>query len=350
MTCYGFGSVGGSWLGGKLTDHFNFYPVALLSLFATGLAFIGLQWVHGFERFCAAVFFVSLVVDSFRPAMYVGLGQYAKSENRTRAVTLIRLAINLGFSAGPAIGGLIIFNWSYSGLFWVDGVTCIAAALLMLATLKPIKSKDDQNEDAKNVGRKPIQDKPFLMTMVASLFLAIPFFQYFSTIPLYYADAHQLDEFTIGLVMGMNGLLIFLFEMPLIKGFEEKRFPLFKILGYSALLIAISFVVLTINAHVIWVWIGMVFLTVGEMLNFPFINRFVYDRADKGKPGAFLGLYTITWSVAQIVSHNLGLNLIDALGYDRTWLIFAAMVFLSIVLLVLAERMVSKEAQAEQAS
>ena len=50
------------------------------------------------------------VSDMFRPAMFVSLGAYAKPENRTRALTLVRLAINLGFAAGPALGGIIIMT------------------------------------------------------------------------------------------------------------------------------------------------------------------------------------------------------------------------------------------------
>jgi predicted MFS family arabinose efflux permease len=34
-------------------------------------------------------------------------------------LTLVRLAVNLGFTAGPALGGLIIMNLGYSGLFLI---------------------------------------------------------------------------------------------------------------------------------------------------------------------------------------------------------------------------------------
>jgi MFS family permease len=51
------------------------------------------------------------------------------------------LAINLGFSLGPAVGGLIIVSVGYQGLFWVDGVTCLLAAVLLLNVLHPKKVK-----------------------------------------------------------------------------------------------------------------------------------------------------------------------------------------------------------------
>ena len=108
MSAFGLGSVFGSWLGGKLTDKIGYYKVMLFSLFTTGFLFIGLQYLTTFSSFCVGIFLVMLVADTFRPAMFVALSAYSKPENKTRSVTLIRLAINLGFSAGPAIGGLII--------------------------------------------------------------------------------------------------------------------------------------------------------------------------------------------------------------------------------------------------
>ena len=82
-----------------------------------------------------------LVADMFRPAMFVALSAYSKPENKTRSVTLIRLAINLGFSAGPAVGGIIITGLGYAQLFWVDGITCILAGLLLLKVLHPKKAR-----------------------------------------------------------------------------------------------------------------------------------------------------------------------------------------------------------------
>ena len=73
MSCFGAGSVLGSWLGGRLTDRIGFYDVLIGSLFATGLGFILLQFVVGFLPFCVAVFLLTVLMDSFRPAVFVAL-------------------------------------------------------------------------------------------------------------------------------------------------------------------------------------------------------------------------------------------------------------------------------------
>lgn len=319
MSAYGLGSVLGSWLGGKLSDSIGYYEVMLGSLLASGLGFVLLQFVDGFLPFCVGIFVLVVVLDAFRPPMFVALRNYATPENRTRAVTLIRLAINLGFSMGPAIGGFIILTMSYSGLFWVDGVTCILAALVLIITIPKRTVVMDAKDSTEELGRSPYKDGVFLFFLVLVILITVPFLQYFSTIPLFYKDVHGLNEAEIGLLLGFNGLLIFVLEMPLVK-FCEEKFGLYPILVASTLLILLSFVALFAVPTIFFLWIGMLFMTVGEMLNFPFMNRFAFDRSDQGPPGAYMALFTMSWSVAHIIGHNLGMRSVEKFGYNSTWI------------------------------
>ena len=160
---------------------------------------------------------------------------------------------------------------------------------------------------------------------------------------LEYAEEHGLSEETIGLLLGSNGLLIFLTEMPLVRYCETRHFGLHAILRASVLLIAASFAVLNLLPQVAFLWVGMLFMTVGEMLCFPFTNRMANERADRGRPGAYMGLYTIAWSVAHIIGHSLGLNLIAWTDFATTWWIFTGVLLVCAGLLVLLERMMRAE-------
>ncbi|MBK9764871.1 MAG: MFS transporter [Flavobacteriales bacterium] len=346
MSCFGLGSVLGSWLGGKLTDKLGYYAVMVASLVSGGVAFILLQYVHGLLPFCAGIFILSLLMDASRPAIFVALRSYAKPENRTRGVTLIRLAINLGFSFGPAIGGFLIATAGYGGLFWVDGITCIAAATLMLVTLPSKAPVTDVGPARTAPDRSPYTDGPYLLFLLSMVLISVPFLQYFSTIPIFYSAVHGLSEQWIGILLGANGMLIFLMEMPLIKYCEDKAIDRFRIMRFSVLLIALSFVVLNVFPMLAFLWVGMAFMTVGEMLNFPFMNRFAYDRSDHGPPGAYMALFTISWSVAHIFGHTLGLNLIAQFGYEITWWFFAGLLIFAVGLLYLTERAVKWETKA----
>jgi predicted MFS family arabinose efflux permease len=261
-----------------------------------------------------------LVADMFRPAMFVALSAYSKPENKTRSVTLIRLAINLGFSAGPAVGGIIITTMSYSGLFWVDGITCILATFVLIGVLNPKKAKIQDDIIVKNP-ESAYQDKGFLIFLVAMFLFGFIFLQYFSTIPIYYRDGHALNELQIGLLLGANGFIIFLLEMPLIKWLENSKFTKSSLMFFGAILTALSFIVLNISSWSGILLIGMLLMTVGEMIAFPFSNAFAMERAKKGNQGEYMALYSIAFSIAHIFGHNAGMQMVDGLGFTNTWTI-----------------------------
>ncbi len=342
MTCFGLGSVLGSWLGGKLTDKIGYYKVMKTSLFLTGVLFIALQFVTTFTGFCVGIFLVMLVADTFRPAMFVALSAYSKPENKTRSVTLIRLAINLAFSAGPAVGGIIITSLGYNGLFWVDGVTCILATFLLINVLNPKKAKTLDEVKIEN----PVSvfsDKAFWVFFVAMFIFGFVFLQYFSTIPLYYNDAHHLSELEIGLIMGMNGFIIFLLEMPLIKWLEDSNYSKERLMFVGLLLTGISFLVLNLTGWVGVLIVGMLFMTIGEMIAFPFSNAFVMERAKKGNQGEYMAYYSIAFSLAHIFGHNSGMQMVDALGFDNTWWVITVMSVIGLLFLLMLMRVVKRE-------
>lgn len=333
MSAFGFGSVIGSWLGGKLTDKIGYYKVMLLSLFSTGFLFIGLQFLTTFYSLCFGIFIVMVVADSFRPAMFVALSAYSKPENKTRSVTLIRLAINLGFSAGPAIGGLIITYLSYGGLFWVDGVTCILASLLLLNVLNPKKAKVLEEQKIVSNPKSAYSDKVFWIFLIAMSLFGVVFLQLFSTIPLFYKDVFLLSELEIGIILGMNGFIIFLLEMPLVKWLENSKYSKSSLMLIGATLTGLSFFILTTTSWAGVLIASMLFITFGEMIAFPFSNAFAMNRSKKGNQGEYMALYSISFSVAHIFGHNGGMQLIENFGYDYTWYIVTALALLCMFLL-----------------
>ena len=341
MTFFGLGSLVGTWIGGKLTDIYGYYKVMLVSLFLSGVFFISLQFLSSFWTVCAGIFTLMMVADSFRPAGMVAMGAYSKEKNKTRSVTLIRLAINLGFSAGPAIGGLIIATMGYSGLFWVDGLTCIVAAVLLLVVLNPKKVVESDkviNESPKSV----YTDVPFWIFFAAMVLCGFIFVQYFSTMPIYYNEIHSLSEHQIGLLLGMNGFVIFLFEMPLIRYMELRSSSKIYNMAYGFLLVTASFLVLNLTGWSGILIIGMLLMTLGEMIIFPFSNSWALDRAKRGKQGEYMALYSISFSISHIFAHNSGMLSIANFGYDISWYGATVIGLIGILLLLLLKKLIRR--------
>ena len=346
MTCFGLGSLLGSWLGGKLTDKIGFYKVMFFSLLITGFSFIALQFVHTFLGFAVGIFLTMTFADAFRPAIYVSLKAYSTPENQTRSLTLIRLAINLGFSFGPFFGGLIIAAISYSGLFWVDSITCIAAVLVMRIVLKEKKIQVDELiediETEKNV-ISVYRDKPFWLFLLIIFIMGFVFMQLFSTMPLFYKEVHGLTEVQIGLLMSVNGFLIFLFEMPLIHYIEKKLFDRMKIITWSLVLLAMSYVLLNTTSWSGILVVSMLFITLGEMLAFAFSNNFAMNRAPLGSEGRYLALYSMAFSCAHIFSAKTGMEVISRFGFSVNWYLMGGLGLLAVFLMIWLRKILDLE-------
>jgi predicted MFS family arabinose efflux permease len=326
MVSFGLGSMLGSWLGGKLSDKIGFYKIMVFSLFTSGVLFFFLQYITSFWGLCFGMFIIMAISDMFRPAMFVSLSVYAKPENRVRALSLVRLAVNLGFTAGPTLGGLIILGMGYQGLFWVDGSTCIIAILIFAFSVKEKKKIHVAANDSipKTIPKSIYKDKPFWLLLFISFITSMVFLQIFTTLPLYHHEKFGLTEFQTGMLLSINGLLVFLLEMPIVSLLERKKVNKVKNILYGSLFIAIGYYILLLDTWVGILVISIILLTFGEIFSFPFANAVSLSRAPKGQEGQYMGLYTMSFSLAHIASSKTGLEIIGHYGYQINWFVMGS--------------------------
>ncbi len=343
MVCFGLGSMLGSFLGGKLSDKIGFYKIMVFSLFTSGLLFFGLQYITTFFPLCIAIFTIMAVADMFRPAMFVSLGTYAKPENRARAFTLVRLAINLGFAAGPALGGLIIMGMGYQGLFWVDGFSCIISISIFALLVKEKKAILSNKELITDAVQSVFKDKIFWIFLFVSFASALLFFQIFTTLPIYHSEKYGLTEFQTGLLMTMNGLLIFFLEMPIVSSFESKGTSKIKLMLIGCLMMTFSFYVLLWDTFAGILVISMILMTFGEIFIFPFSNSFALSRAPKGHEGRYMAFFTMSFSLAHIGSSKTGMELIAYFGYKTNWIFMGTLGFIATLACIYLLHLFQKE-------
>ncbi|MBI1342188.1 MAG: MFS transporter [Terrimonas sp.] len=320
MGFFGMGAMLGAYLGGWLIDKIGFYKVQIGSLLLNGCMFIVLGQMRGFWHIAICIFFLSTLGESFRPANASAIAHYSKPGNRTRSYSLNRLAVNLGFSIGPAAGG-ILASISYDWLFWTDGLTCIIAAVMLRIVMQPpVSPVTGQNgsSDPIPVKKSAYRDYTYLKFIFLVFLVAFCFLQLFSIVPLYYKEVVLLNESAIGILLASNGLLIAVTEMVLVFKLEGKR-PDRIYIGTGALLIGLSFLLLTIHPVIGFVWAAMLMITLGEMLMFPFVNNFWVSRSTETNRGQYAALFTISFALANVMAPTIGTQVIKHFGYNALW-------------------------------
>lgn len=321
MSLFGAGSVVGALLGGKITDRIGFYSVQLFTLIGGGIMFIVLGQMKSYTAICITSFVLSMVNEAFRPANTVAIAHYSKEENRTRSYSLNRLAINLGWAVGGTLGGFVA-DYDYELLFWVDGITNIGAGILLYTVLSPTKNEATKQTIEKNSSPSAsvYNDHLYLFFVVLQILFAICFFQLFTILPVFFESQWHLSKPFIGFTMALNGLIIAVVEMVLVYKLEGRRPHLYYI-TVGVFLVGLSYVMLNVvSLNVYFLAIASsVVVTIGEMLSMPFMNSFWIRRTTNANRGQYAGLYTLAWSMAQVVGPVSSGLVAEHYGYNILW-------------------------------
>jgi MFS family permease len=297
-----------------------------------GVLFFVLMELQSLLWLCIGAFGLSAFGDAYRPANSVAVSAFSKQETRTRAFTLQRLAINLGWSVGPALGGFLAVHAGYHYLFLVDGITNISAAFALWWLLGKYKQPNESQEPARDntppavpQNANAYKDTFFLWYLFFGLLNALVFMQLFNNIPVFMKTEGGIREDLFGAAMAANGLVIALTEMPLVY-LMERRFAVMRLISTGFVVIGASFALLwifPINASMLWLFVLV--NTVGEMICLPFFMSHIMNRVPAESRGTYMGMLGMMWSVAQVASPALGATLATHTGYQYTWMFMALM-------------------------
>lgn len=321
LSVYGLGAIGGSYLGGWLSDSIGATRTQQVSLIGSGFGYLWISTLKTFWSIGLAMFVLSIFVEAFRPAVMADVAERAPEGLQVRAFALLRLAANLGVGIGPAVGGYLAL-YSYKWLFVADAGTCWIACVLLVLMLKPVAG---QRHTTAGVASpvSPWRDLPFLMLMSLVVVLASAFFQIWSTLPIYYREHYAFREDTIGLLLALNPLLIVIVEMVLTQWAERRRrLPL---IGLGAFLVCVGLAAMPLGRSLPFVALTITLWTFGEMLSLPLINAVVADRAAPGTRGRYMGIYTMAFSLAFVFAPALGTYVYQGFGPDKLWYAIGAL-------------------------
>ncbi|HEX9189009.1 MAG TPA: MFS transporter, partial [Vicinamibacteria bacterium] len=134
LFAFGFGSVVSILVGGLVTDRFGRRRTLLVSLFGSGAVAVAMASVASTAAFVPLLILFGFIADLYRPAASAVIGDLLPSADRASGFAGLRMAVNLGWAAGTALGGLLA-DWDWRLLFLGDGLTTLAYGVLVYFTI-----------------------------------------------------------------------------------------------------------------------------------------------------------------------------------------------------------------------
>ncbi len=326
MSFYGMGSVLGSYMGGWLTDRRNHFDIMIYSLICSGFILLLLLVAASPIAISIVIFFYALSADMFRPANSAAIADYTTTTDRTRSVSLVRLAINLGFSVGPAVGGFVALYLGYKWLFVIDACTSFAAAIMLYLYLprKKPELNRHKNEVLADSSTSAYRDYRYLIFILLVALYGICFFQLFASMPQYFNTVCHYNEDTIGLLLALNGLLVVIIEMPLITILEKKK-KIFPFIIIGVICLPVSFALLQVgHGLMLFAILYTLMITMSEIFAMPFMFNYAISRPRKERQGQYSALYSISYGIANIAAPVIGLGIAGKFGFDNMFLFFIA--------------------------
>ena len=304
ISVYGLGAVCGAYLGGRLASKYGAIRLQTVCMFLTAPAFCLIPLGNSWTSIAAILFCLSVVAEAVRPANAAAVTQFTTPDNRMRAFALQRLAANLGFSFGPAVGG-VLAEFDFNLLFVVDALSTFAAGIALLSFFRMKRvERPAAAAEAPIVHVSPLRDGVFVTLLLLLLVSMIVFTQFGSTYPLFLRDHFGMDKPMIGLMFAVNTTVIVAVEMLLLDAI--KHWPVVRTIGWGCFLFCLGWGILPFGQTAAYAVLAMLIVTVGEMLSFAMSTGFVANRSGPGGESAYMGWYMVMFAVASVFGPALG--------------------------------------------
>ncbi|HVP59863.1 MAG TPA: MFS transporter [Myxococcaceae bacterium] len=325
---YGIVSLLISPFAGRLADRIGAQRILTLSLVLGGPGFWALPLLRTLPQVLVGMVVLSAVAEAMRPATLALVGDLAPSELRRQAFALNRLAINLGMSVGPALGGFLAAH-SFRVLFWVNGASSIAAGLVLL--LFPLRAHSTETHAGAPPALGAIADRRLRYVILCLLPVLLVFFQHDGALPVWMVEQLGLSTRSFGLLFTLNTLLIVFLEVRL--NAATAHWSPARALSVGSALCTVGFGALAFLTSYWGILATVVVWTVGEMILFPSTAAYVSELAPAARRGEYMGFYSMTFGIGFTVGPWAGLSVLGAAGARTLWLSCLAVGALSTLLL-----------------
>jgi MFS family permease len=317
-----FNSVAGLMsmsLVGPAVDRFGRKRAMVLGLSANCLVLFSMSLAHTWAAWAVLMALWGALGPLYRVGADAMVADLTKPEQRASAYSLLRVAGNLGFAIGPAIGGFIT-SASYTVAFYLaSGAQALFAALVGRGTREtlPEVSRTPENSRAGGGYGNVLRDRRFLAFCAIYTLATMPSVLLMMLLAVYAKENFQVPESQYGFIMATNATMVVLFQYAVTRASAPYR-PL-NVLACGALLYAIGTGSVALG-HGFWgFWISMVILTIGELLLAPTGTAFAANLAPPQMRGRYMGLYGLSWGVSLGIAPVIGGWLNDNVAPVAIW-------------------------------
>ncbi len=325
----------GSLIGGKLADHLGRRNLMVLFQGMAAICF-------GMCAFVSEPIWIPrlLIVAGFfgsaaQPANSAMVADLTNKANRKYAMSLLYLGINIGFTVGPTLAGLL-YNLHTEWIFLGNAAANIITVLLLYFFIKETipteedieiskKLNDDEGAESKWLLVALLRRPVLLLFMVARFVYSFVYASIGFAIPLQISKAFgtELGPSYFGYVMSFTGFVVIAFTLPSIRLTSGNK-PVVNA-ALAGAFYAVGFGMMAFASDLYLYFIAGFIFTVGEILDVTNSGVYLANHSPINHRARFNSVMPLLMSLG----HTLGIvafgRIIDAYGLSTLWFICFSM-------------------------
>ncbi len=317
MAVYAAGQFIAAPFWGKVSDSIGRKPVFLISTIGGVISYVMLGFADSIEMLLLTRAFGGLMAGNVAVA-FASMSDLTTNENRAKGMGLIGGAFNLGFIAGPAMGGILAGNDAATAdlpmiAMVAGGLSAVAffATLFFLPETFPPERRKQKveaalaaaaNPDAPRGGFKGIWVKPALAMLIILGFVYVAAGSMLDTTFALYANVVLgYGPRDIGFLFSYLGVIGGIVQIATI-GPLVKRMGDANIVKMGVGIYAVGLSILVFSEWLPLIIVAMTCVAVGNSLFLPGANSLVSRLAANHERGMVLGVYQAANSLGRVIT------------------------------------------------
>lgn len=330
----GLCSAVGQAFGGALSDRFGRRPILLIAASISIFLFAGLAVLIGISApvWAIAVAYIAgrSVLTIARPVISAMVADFTSKGRLTEAYGILRIGANIGWAAGPAIGGYLATFLPYGWLFGVPVLTSGIVSLIVFFFVRESSPGTNRRVGFRSI-LPPAGDRAFLLFTVVSLLLFIVMGQMASTLSIFAVVKVGFSPAQYGLLLTLNGLIVIFFQYPVTLA--VRRLAKFRALILGSLLYVFGYLSFGWITQFGWALGAMAIITAGEIIHSPVTLAVIGELAPQDQRGRYMGFFGQSETLGISAGPLVGGLLLDAFPSDLrlVWAPIASIALISAV-------------------
>lgn len=311
---------------GSLCDRFGRRKMMCLFVVAQIFLTAGYAFATSITEFFALYIAINVIGAFYDPAYSAMVADLVESGRREEVYGLSYMISNIGTVVSPVVGGILAIASGFSILFIYAAVFMTIGAAIVLVFIRESLTKE-QVPNAVTLSQfvGVLRHRLFILFCILGALTNVVYSQLYGLLSVY-TKYVGLEPYFFGILFSVNGIMVVSLQIPVRKA--AVRVGSAKAFIVAQLFYAVGFTYFLLSRDFFQFLIGVVVLTVGEIIFVPAISGFVADLSPIDMRGRYSALAGLFFGIGGSIGSLIGFRLYDVLSNkELVWVVLGAIAF-----------------------